>query len=413
MSRATHAPSAPRYRKFVVRLAGAAALAFVSAAPGQSSLEHDTTSFDLAGLIDQLGAERMVDRDAASLTLLKSEVLPDELLIRQLGRDDLTLEQRLRLERCLKARFTTTTRAGMGVGFATPGQGAFVIIDRVIPDFPAAEQNLLRQGDVFVEVGGEEIEGQTWILASQEVVRRILSYDPGDVVPLRIFRPADPVGIIAPGVETLEGVEGEYLDIPVPVGRRDELGNAVGPAPELLNAAWQIRMRRMGVPLWEPESIRIRLGEKSWVQVGMQTTKRMPYLVAASPRVDSLIAVGGRRVEDATRAQVLRARQDEAREQMARFQDLLQGRHSEALLAAVDGDPKKRDEALEIVQQLVDFEQIRADQEEQLAAGARDVRTRELVEENLAGTLKKIRELRLQLGDLVGDAPALGIRNER
>ncbi len=399
-----------------VGLPGAAAAAGMVLLPKDEA--PDVTMLTLPELVSELGSEFFPRREAAQKRLLLNQDLFEESeLIEQLGRDDLDPEQRLRVEQALRSQFMTTSRAGMGVGFArTLDQTQrLVVIERLIGGFPAKEQGLLRPGDVFVEVGGDVITGQSARIASHNVVIRIISYNPGEVIPLRIFRPEDPDAVLSQSLITLNGVAGEYLDVLVPVGRYEDLQNQSNRPPETLTAGWRVRMERLGAALWGPSAIRISVGDEDWDDLAdPMGSRRAPYLMASRGLKVGLSGTSGikRTNIDGQRALTIRARQDEEREQIEQFRKVLSGEDGGELLELVQGDQKKHTEVLTVITQLVEFQKIREEHEEQLAAGPADLRQRELIVSELANTNRKMAELRQQLIGLVGDAPLFELRKE-
>lgn len=136
----------------------------------------------LEGLNDPDAATR---RRATSALALSSR-FDDDRLHDLLGDEGLTLEQRSRLLDVSFARFVVAPRAAVGASFNT---GAVIRVTNLFPEFPAAQQNLLRPGDELVEIDGQSLLAPN---AFNIVRATVLSRQPGETVPMVIRRPFPP-----------------------------------------------------------------------------------------------------------------------------------------------------------------------------------------------------------------------------
>ncbi|MEQ8850816.1 MAG: hypothetical protein RIB32_03430 [Phycisphaerales bacterium] len=360
---------------------------------------------DLDQLVADLDADDLAVRDRASAVLTAAESIDEEQIVERWRRDDISPEQRLRLERALRSRFASTNRAGMGIRF---GDG--VIIDAVVDGFPVARQGLLRPGDRFVQVDGRPVSDQL-ITARTEVVQAIISYDPGDLIPVTIFRP-DPARLADPADEALE--EGDTIQLLIPLGDFSNLAGGVPPqhSETNLREAWELRMRRFGAFRIWLTPMRLDIGEKSWVDFRAPVQRRDQTIEAAVGR-QFIAHDGPLRNNYFANATQRRAVDDEERAQFQRFREILAGGGGDELLNLVDGDPKKRAAVMEVITNLVEFRQVREEQRTQLASRQNDPRSREIIERQLEQTNQRMSVLRERLIELVGDAPMLEARDEK
>lgn len=204
------------------RAIGAAALITAMAV----SPSHAGAS-ELAPLIKDLDAPDLETRNAAMHRLIELET-PLDKLSEELRSFELTAEQRTRIDRAMFERFQRTPRAGMGVAF----DGQFVQgvrLASVEPNFPAAK--LLQPLDVITSVEGTSFNSQHTQMAWQSLRQRILSFDPGQKIPMEIRR-------------------GEQrLSVEVPLGSYEDLERASIITDDDYASAWAYRRARMGVDL--------------------------------------------------------------------------------------------------------------------------------------------------------------------
>lgn len=189
-------------------LAAVASLAVVGPAPGQT----------LGELIDQLDASSHAERERASRLLGQRRDLELAEIERMLRGEELSPEQRLRLDRIAWDRFRTGPRAGMGIQFGgTSIRG--VQIGGTVEGFDA--DRVLRANDVLLEMDGRPIGGQN------DLRLEILSREPDEVVELRIER------------------EGTEREVRVRMGSYSDLNaGRGGMQDELLRQAWLLRRDR-------------------------------------------------------------------------------------------------------------------------------------------------------------------------
>ncbi len=133
------------------------------------------------------------------------------------SRDDLSPEQRLRLDELALQVFARGPRAALGISFPQDDRGGVRIMS-VVAGFPAAD--LLVAGDRVLTADGIPLTRQATLRAA------ILSHSPGEILELRVER------------------DGETLDIAVPLGSFGNLSGAASPRPSDLVAAWTLRQTR-------------------------------------------------------------------------------------------------------------------------------------------------------------------------
>lgn len=134
-------------------------------------------------LVEELASESFVTRELAEDELQSDPTLTLEDLERELGRDDLTDEQRLRLLKAASVRFAIEPRAAMGIDLSTEPSELGVRIDGTIAGFDSAEK--LRANDIIAVIGDIEIRSQMDLQAA------IVSRSPDEVVPVEVVRGAE------------------------------------------------------------------------------------------------------------------------------------------------------------------------------------------------------------------------------
>lgn len=185
--------------------------------------------------IEQMDSPSLAEREEATDRLKMSGGLPLELVIQRLQSDDLSPEQRARLEGVGEAIFATRPRAAMGIQFGGEHEKG-VIIGRTIEGFDAALK--LLPDDVVMTADGEP-------LIETDLLREIIvSHDPGDELELRVLR------------------GGQETTVRVRLGRFSDLGQQRLDAATR-KAAWHRRIERDDpaglheVPALKPEVVDI------------------------------------------------------------------------------------------------------------------------------------------------------------
>ncbi|MDQ7012984.1 MAG: PDZ domain-containing protein [Planctomycetota bacterium] len=171
---------------------------------------------EVIGMLDSpLFAAR---RQALASLLERRDLTLDEVDLWRY-RDDLSPEQRLRLDELALQVFARGPRAALGISFPPDDRGGVRIMN-VVAGFPAAD--LLVAGDRILTADGLPLTRQAMLRAA------ILSHAPGEILELRVER------------------DGETLDISVPLGSFGNLRGAASPRPSDLVAAWTLRQTRDG-----------------------------------------------------------------------------------------------------------------------------------------------------------------------
>ncbi|MEN0020324.1 MAG: PDZ domain-containing protein [Planctomycetota bacterium] len=184
----------------------------------------------LAELVADLGSPNFETRERAEATLRAEFFHTLQDLEQCLEEEQLTIEQRARLEQVAWQRFASTERAGLGVSFPTVGPseapGGGVIIESTVatPLRPFDAQTKLRAGDIIV--AADETPTPTRISLQHAIISR----DPGDIMRLSVQR------------------DNETIDVDVRLGRFADLNAGAGIVPGdpvLLRGAWNARLQRV------------------------------------------------------------------------------------------------------------------------------------------------------------------------
>ncbi len=189
---------------------------------GQQDQPRTDAAFEarVQALINGLDAEEYALRKMATQQLAAIEGFDRRALARVLTEQDLSAEQRERLEGIALTMFEREPRAGLGVQFDVTRDGFGAGIARTVEGFDAAR--VLRPGDVVISADGAPIRSPSDLRYS------IISRAPGEKLPLVIQR----------GEETME-VEPE-------LGAFSELGNAAPLSTRDLLIAWRMWFDRLG-----------------------------------------------------------------------------------------------------------------------------------------------------------------------
>lgn len=157
-----------------------------SARTPEGELEKDSPSiaapaatspaFDLESLVAQLDSPALSDRQKAGESFRGQSLV---VLMGLLTRDDLTLEQRTRLELIARSKFMQGPRAALGVRWNANEPGGATILSTE-PDFDCSK--VLQAGDIIVRIGDVDIA------AVGSLPPAILSYSPDDRVDIRFLR---------------------------------------------------------------------------------------------------------------------------------------------------------------------------------------------------------------------------------
>jgi hypothetical protein len=165
-----------------------------------------------------------------------------------LARNDLSPEQRIRLDDAARERFISGPRAAMGISWNLdiPNRASIV---KPIEGFDAF--NKLEPGDIFVSVDNLPIRGPN---PQQQLRWQIISHDPGDVMPVTVRR----------------GKELKSFDLVL--GPYEQLGEGRGPASTAdYNTAYRLREQRRGrVPTGET----LGLAPDDWIVARVEGDKR-------------------------------------------------------------------------------------------------------------------------------------------
>ncbi|MBL8747104.1 MAG: PDZ domain-containing protein [Phycisphaerae bacterium] len=268
-------------------------------------------------LIGQMDSDDLLIRDSATEELRKRLSDTTDAQSIEAGRSlemdaaevlrtrTLTLEQRVRLFDALRDRFFRTPRGAMGVQFVQPPTRLMgVELGQVIQGFPAAEQGLLKAGDVITSVGGVPLIGEEMAQfapngqnRAQERLRHIvISHDPDELIELTVVRPlAQNAGEVAkPNVALVRGggdliTEGpgknaQVLTIEVPLGSFDRLRQGNFLDQQTLEGAWQQRSERLGIPPMTARILGTPLTLQEWAAHRRASLPEAPALLAAAER---------------------------------------------------------------------------------------------------------------------------------
>lgn len=213
-----------------------------------AAAEPPPDSRDVQAWFDQqvrlLDSADFAAREQASQDIADAADLSTGQIEQALSTSGLSAEQRVRLTWAGYRRFASTDRAALGVSFATfasdtPG----VEITQTIEGFDSV--NVVQPGDVLLALGGSPI------LSFDQARVQIVSFDPGDVVELRLLRQGEPVGAM------------------VRLGSLSTLRGGSSAADEaLLRGAWGARLARAGLLVREEATLDPGLTPERWSDLG-------------------------------------------------------------------------------------------------------------------------------------------------
>ncbi|QKK09919.1 MAG: PDZ domain-containing protein [Planctomycetota bacterium] len=170
-------------------------------------------------MVEWLDSPVFAARQQALVALLERRDLDLVEIDAWRSREDLSPEQRLRLDELALQVFARGPRAALGISFPPDDRGGVRIMD-VVAGFAAAD--LLVPGDRILTADGVPLSRQAMLRAA------ILSHAPGEHLELTVER------------------GGEILDISVPLGSFGNLRGAATPRASDLVAAWSLRQSRAG-----------------------------------------------------------------------------------------------------------------------------------------------------------------------
>ncbi len=230
---------------------------------------------ELPRLIARLDAPEFMQRQEASAAIISDDRITISMIEAALAREDLTPEQRQRLRHIQKHRFESSSRAGMGVKFATQLLPHRVVLDATIPPFRSTE--FLQTGDIIESADGIPLRSTR----AFDLIRTIiLSHDPGEELPIVVRRGE------------------ERLELRIPLGRYGDLNNTIALDPSDLERAWRARLARTPDPAREILDPGVPM--EDWTKMERDDRERRAArdadatrtgLVAVPPRI---IIAGGR-----------------------------------------------------------------------------------------------------------------------
>jgi len=238
----------PTSHRPVLAAALAIACAGLLSTSAPASAQQQLGAPEIDRLVALLDSDEFSERQRASDTLRGATGLDHKSLLERMDDPAISAEQRLRLLEIAKQRYVEEPRAGLGVRIVQ--QSEPVAIQVVYDEFPAGKQDLLRAGDQFLEIGGVDLEGMNSLQAWGMIRAVIMSYKPGEKMPMTIARPlAGPAPAQAKNAGDI-GARTRRLELTVPLGSLSsfEEQNAVAqPNAALLERSWDLRLKRMGL----------------------------------------------------------------------------------------------------------------------------------------------------------------------
>lgn len=221
-----------------------------------------------AEFVEQLESASFVDRELAADELETNPAITLEDLEHHLMRENLTPEQRLRLERAAMRRFTTSPRAAMGIRLSQDVSDAGLRIEGTVEGYDAAEK--LNADDIISVINGHPIR------SGRDLRMAIISRSPGEVVPVRVLR------------------NKREMTIDVELGPYAGLSNTSNLQRNDLYEAWLFRSREYA-PLGTPELIEPEEGLRAWAEVERDAPPYRPRQMrdARGVPLRSRVVVGG------------------------------------------------------------------------------------------------------------------------
>jgi len=254
------APNAPAGRPWLwlSACAGLAGAAMAQVAPAEappereveraaSEPEAEAATEAMEATIEAMGSADPAERENASRALRMTPGLTIQSLFEILRREDLSPEQRARIERVGADLFESAPRAALGVQFqAVDSNRGGVRIEAAVPGFPAGDEKLLEPGDTLVRAAGLELRSYDDLRAA------ILAHSPGETMRLVVRRMSDEAADLPQGPPPEPDADGllpgeEELVIDVPLGSFASLNPQRLPQPSILLRAWETRLRMEGL----------------------------------------------------------------------------------------------------------------------------------------------------------------------
>lgn len=187
---------------------------------------HERALAPIADLLDDLGADDLQRREAASRSIIESEACRDEVIVNALRTFALLPEQRARLVDCMRQRFFAGPHNAIGVQMQPLEHG--VMLTRIFPQFPAAQ--VLMAGDAVIEIDGVSL-AENAALAERTLMmtRLILAHDRDEPLRMRLIR------------------NDQVIDVKAPLGTRRGFDEQNSVDEFTLQDAWRLRLERLGV----------------------------------------------------------------------------------------------------------------------------------------------------------------------
>mgnify|MGYP005844924715 CR=1 FL=1 len=227
-------------------------------------------ALDIRALIRDLDAPSLETREAATNRLMSLEGLRLTDVEPLLNDPALTPEQAARLDRVAFMCFQRTQRGALGVAFGSQTPDG-TEISTTIAGFDASVA--LRPRDVVRSAGGVRLFDTMTFRAV------ILSYEPGDAVPLEVIR------------------DGQPFRVEVRLGRFADLQQPMVPDYAVMARAWELRRERAMRPSmvidaglepgeWEPlvPELDARAGRRGPIRVSQQPGLGTALIAGGSPR---------------------------------------------------------------------------------------------------------------------------------
>jgi len=224
-------------------------------------------SVDLRAVIRDLDAPSLEAREAATMRLMSLEGIRLTDVEPMLDDPGLTPEQAARLDRVAFMCFQRTQRGALGVSFGSQTPDG-TEISTTIAGFDASVA--LRARDVVRSAGGVRLHDTLTFRAV------ILSYEPGDAVPLEVIR------------------DGRPMQIDVRLGRFADLQQPMVPDFAVMARAWELRRDRTMKP---PMVIDAGLEPGEWQplipELDARASRRGPLRVSQQPGLGTALIAGG------------------------------------------------------------------------------------------------------------------------
>ena len=182
---------------------------------------------DLATLVARLDDPALGARERASGDLQNRAEELERFAENPENTAGLTPEQRARVSSVLRLRFFQSPRAGLGVSFEPTPDSSGVRINRVLENFPVSD--FLEVGDVLERARGIDLTGAQTTRATNTLRYAILSLEPGETLEVAVRR------------------DGETREMEIPTGAYAALGNPAAINARMLENAWRVRERRLGL----------------------------------------------------------------------------------------------------------------------------------------------------------------------